>query len=158
MNSDKRSILTFAAIVVAILVYCNWNTIVDGNVDGRMHRGLEEATADGTKIVAYYAEEDRYTKDYVPFAYQTGNPDEVGAILKITKEEVSQMYSGGFRVYADMLHLQLIDCGTGEVINGISVYPQFPSRYRTGSRVTVDTDYVRRWVQQEWEAYLAENR
>lgn len=158
MNSDKRSLLQFLVVIAAILVYCNWNAIVDGNVDGRMHQGLAANTDGGTKIVAYYVDEDRYSKDFVPFVYQTSNPDDVGAILQITKERISRTYSGGFQVYADRLYLQLIDSRTGEVINGMGVSPMFPDRYRTGSRVTVDEDYVKRWVTKQWDAYLAENK
>lgn len=157
MNSDKRSLLQFLVVVVAILVYCNWNAIVDGNVDGRMHQGLA-ANTDGEMIVAYYVDEDRYSKDFVPFTYQTSNPDDVGAILRITKEDVSQMYSGGLTVHADMIHVELIDCDTGDVINGRSFVPRFPATYKSGTSVEVNANLVMDWVLEQWEDYLAENK
>lgn len=159
----RRSGISPSSVIVGIILlgylcYSGFGSIMNSIVNARMQAGLDAAAGTGNKIVAYYVEEDEYSADYVPSAYQTTNPDDVGAIMNITKERVSQAYSGGYRVTASMIIVELIDADTGEVINSSSFYPQFPTRYRTGSAVTVDMDYVKRWVQKAWEAYLAENR
>ena len=159
MKNLKPSHWLVLILIVGYLIYSNLGTILDGNIDKKMHRDLDPNNAGGDKIVTYYVDEDRYSKDYIPFGYQTGKAEEVGAILRITKEPVTQSYSGGFQARASALIVELVDCSTGEVMGRNGFYPQFPSTYKVGSTVVkVEESRVRNWVNQEWAEYLAENQ
>ena len=157
MKKFLKRLLCFFAICYVVGIVMNLGDQIASGYNTKMQAGLEKQTVFGTKIVAYDDVKGVYSKDYVPFAYQTGDPEAVGAVLHVDKSKtVSQMYSGGMQVRGNVIVVELVDCRTGQTINSRSFSPYFPARYKSGSSVNTKESVIAKWVADEWAKYLAE--
>ncbi len=150
-------------IVWAVLLFVLFIRFIIGSgglvdVNSAMQQGLDINNASGDKLVAYNPETDTYSKEYVPFGYQTSKPEEVGGILYITKEIVSRTYSGGIEINGHKVHAELVDCSTGEVVASYSFSPMFPDRIKAGGVVKADEGRIKSWVEENWYKHLNERK
>lgn len=109
--------------------------------------GLDTENAKGKLIAGYDIHTNEYMNTNIPEELLAKEPDEVGYILKFdfAAGETYRMYTGA-NVYGDFYLLQLVECGSGQVLAEKKFSPYFPNTVRYGYRASPSSDDLEEWI------------
>ncbi len=116
--------------------------------------GFDPAKATGSLIAVYNTDEEAYISSYVSKDLLAKKPEDVGYILNVHYSNTGASYSGGHYVTGKIVHAQLVDCDTGEILGENEFHPYFPQTISSDTKsVSVDSSAVIKWVNRHYPEF-----